>query len=223
MLSTVVRAQDDPMAWFPLRVGARWAYEHEWRSGDRRRPNVERWTTEESITGWVTIPEGLVVLRAVQQQSEDSGRMVTHRVLGLDGRLREGSYVVAHDREPYLLRASCVYVLDNGFDGQSDQLRPNYRKDLADGAISPEFCFPLEAGRHWGNTDIPWRVEPIGEGAGALSPAEYTDAIHIVSDHFGSGGRKDVWFKKGVGVAGEHYTHSGSYDEYTKKLLSFSH
>src|SRR4051794_9175827 len=100
ILSTAVRAQDDPMAWFPLRVGARWVYSHEWRSGDRRRPNVERWTTEESITGWVTIPEGLLVLRDVKQQSDDSGRMVTHRVLGLDGRLREGSYVVAHDREP---------------------------------------------------------------------------------------------------------------------------
>jgi hypothetical protein len=29
-------------------------------------------------------------------------------------------------------------------------------------------------------------------------------------------------FKKGVGVVGEHYIHNGTYDEYTKKLVSSS-
>jgi len=30
----------------------------------------------------------------------------------------------------------------------------------------------------------------------------------------------DVWFQQGVGVVGEHYIHKGTYDEYTKKLVS---
>ena len=55
----VASAQDDPLAWFPLQVGNHWVYEYEWKSGDRNRPNVDRWTSEETITGWVTIPEGL--------------------------------------------------------------------------------------------------------------------------------------------------------------------
>src|SRR4051794_21046586 len=60
-------AQSDPLPSFPLHVGSRWVYEHEWKSGDSRRPNVERWMTEESITGWLTLPEGLVVLRDVRR------------------------------------------------------------------------------------------------------------------------------------------------------------
>jgi hypothetical protein len=58
-------------------------------------------------------------------------------------------------------------------------------------------------------------------GVGSFLPAKYAGAIHIFSDHFGSGGWEDVWFQKGVGVVGEHYIHNGTYDKYTKKLLSF--
>jgi hypothetical protein len=80
----------------------------------------------------------------------------------------------------------------------------------------------LQAGREWGDlkTDIPWRVEPAREGIASFLPAEYANAIHIFSSHFGSGGWKDVWFQKGVGVVAEHYIHNGTYDEYTKKLRS---
>ena len=88
--------------------------------------------------------------------------------------------------------------------------------------MSPDFCFPLQTGREWGNNDIPWRVEPAREGVKAFLPAQYSDAIHIFSNHFGSGGLEDVWFQKGIGVVGEHYIHDGTYDEYTKKLVSFS-
>jgi hypothetical protein len=63
----VASAQEDPLAWFPLQVGNRWVYEYEWKSGDRNRPDVDRWTTEQTITGWMTIPEGLVVLRELKQ------------------------------------------------------------------------------------------------------------------------------------------------------------
>lgn len=93
---------------------------------------------------------------------------------------------------------------------------------MNEGTLSPDFCFPLETGRRWGTTDIPWRVEPATRGAKSFSPAEYPNAIHIVCGHFGSGGRKDTWFQRGVGPVAEHYWHNGSYDEYTKKLVSFA-
>ena len=81
VFSAVASAQEDPLAWFPLQVGSRWVYEHESKSGDRNRPEVDRWTTEERITGRVTIPEGLVVLREVKQLPNASDQTTTVRAI----------------------------------------------------------------------------------------------------------------------------------------------
>lgn len=228
--SLAASAQEDPLTWFPLRVGRRWVYEHEWKSGDRNQPNVDRWTSEETITGRVTIQEGLVILREVKEQGNSTGQTVRTKVLGLNGQLREvelpriahPGYLVARDREPYLVHGNCIYVIGEGWDRQSQRLRPSYQEYLAKGALSADFCFPLQMGRHWGNNDVPWSVEPARAGVASFLPAEYADAIHIFSGHFGSGGWDDVWFQNGVGVVGEHYIHNGTYDEYTKKVVSFS-
>ncbi len=227
--SIAASAQEDPLAWFPLQVGSRWVYKHEWKSGDRTRPDVDRWTTEETITGWTRIPEGLVVLRQVQQQGNSTGQAIKGRVMPRNGQLRalqqpsdaHPGYLVTRDREPYRVQGNCIYVIAGGWDSQAQQLRPAYREYLAKGALAPDFCFPLQMGRQWGNADIPWRVEPAREGAGFFLLPEYAGAVHIFSNHFGSGGWDDVWFQKGVGVVGEHYIHNGTYDEYTKKLLVF--
>jgi hypothetical protein len=75
-------------------------------------------------------------------------------------------------------------------------------------------------GREWGDRrDLSWRVEPAHEEVRSILPPDYPEAIHIFSAHFGSGGLKDVWFQKGVGIVAEHYLHNGTYDEYTKRLL----
>jgi hypothetical protein len=86
--SIVASAQQDPLAWFPLQVGSRWVYEHEWKSGDRNRPDVDHWTTEEIVTGRVALPEGLVVLREVKQQDKAAEQTCTNRVIDLNGQLR---------------------------------------------------------------------------------------------------------------------------------------
>jgi len=228
VFSAVASAQEDPLAWFPLQVGSRWVYEHESKSGDRNRPEVNRWTTEERITGRVTIPEGLVVLREVKQLPNASDQTTTVRAIAPNGELRyvqqpgyNRGVLGARDREPYLVHGNCVYVIGGGWDGQRQELRQEYRKYLSDGTVSPDFCFPLQLGREWGNNDIPWRVELARDGVGSFLPAQYANVIHIFSNHFGSGGWEDVWFQKGVGVVGEHYIHNGTYDEYSKKLLSF--
>ncbi len=224
----VASAQEDPLAWFPLQVGNRWVYQYEWKSGDRNRPDVDRWTTEETILRRVVIPEGLVVLREVKQQSHPTDQTITDRVLGLNGQVRyvqqpdyNRSVHSRRDLEPYLVHGNCIYVIGCGWDGQRQELSPEYRKYLSGAAVSPDFCFPLQMGREWGNNDIPWRVEPARESIGSFLPTMYAGAIHMFSSHFGSGGWKDVWFQKGIGVVGEHYIHNGTYDEYTKKLLSF--
>ena len=223
----VASAQDDPLAWFPLQVGSHWVYEYEWKSGDRNRPNVDRWTSEETITGWVTIPEGVVVLREVKNHLNFTDQTRTERVIGGDGELRfvqEPSYdrsvLTGRDGAVYLIHGNCIYVISGGWDAQKQELRPDYRKYLSEGSLSRDFCFPLQIGRAWGNADRPWRVESARDNVGSFLPSKYIGAIHIFSDHFGSGGWMDVWFQQGVGVVGEHYIHNGTYDEYTKKLVS---
>ena len=164
-------------------------------------------TGRETITGQVTIPEGLVVLREASKLAS----ALTSPQSALDAR----------DREPYLVAGNCVYVMDGGWDSLKQQLRPEYRRYLRNGALSPDFCFPMQRGSRWGNNDVPWRVEPARQAVAAMLPITYAGSVHIFSDHFGSGGLQDVWFQKGVGVVLCHYIHDGTYDEYTKKLVSF--
>ncbi len=229
-LSIVASAQENPLAWFPLLVGSRWIYEHEWKSGDRNRPDVDRWTSEETITGWVTLPEGVVVLREVTEHRSSTGQTAHTEVQLPNGqagtvylpRSAPASYVVARDREPYLIHGNCIYVIGEGWDRQNRRLRPSYQQYLARDALSADFCFPLQMGRRWGNGDIRWSLEPASPGVSSFLPAEFAGAIHIFASHFGSGGWEDVWFQKGIGVVGEHYLHNGTYDEYTKKLVSFT-
>ena len=138
-------------------------------------------------------------------------------------RSSRGGHLVAREKYPYLIRGNCVYLISDGWSSKTQNLLPEFRKYLTGGSVSPDFCFPLQPGREWGNNDIPWRVEPARAGARAFLPPQYPEAIHIFSNHFGSGGLEDVWFQKGIGVVAEHYIHNGTYDEYTRKLVSFSH
>src|SRR2546427_11719606 len=123
VFSMVATAQDDPLAWWPLQVGSRWVYEHEAKSGDRNRPDVDRWRTEQTITGWVTIPEGVVVQREVKQLGSSPQR--TERVIEGDGRVgfvQEPDYNrkirTDRDRQPYLVRGNCLYVISGGWNTQ---------------------------------------------------------------------------------------------------------
>jgi hypothetical protein len=216
-------AQQDVLAWFPLQPGSRWIYDYEWKSGDRNYPEVDRWTTEVTVTGWVTIPEGIVVLRDAKQEG---GKTITGWMIAPNGQRRyvqhQNVHPVTRDQEPFLIHAACVYGIGGGWDARRQQLLPEYEKDLTDGALVADFCFPLETGQHWGNNDVPWSVEPASAGVASFLPSRYAGAPHLFSSHFGSGGWLDVWFQKGTGVVGERYIHNGTYDEYTKTLRSFA-
>lgn len=230
VFSVIASAQDDPLAWFPLQVGSHWIYEHEMKTGDRNQTDVDRWRTEQTVTGWVTIPEGLVVLREVKDLGSTPQRTV--RVIKPDGQLgfvQEPEWnrtIRTHgDRQPYLLRGNCLYgIYREGWDTQTQQLQPQFRKDLIEGRVSPDLCFPLREAQTWGNPHgfTVWRVEPAPNSAESFLPSEYAGAIHILSDNIGGGpaASEDVWFQKGVGIVAEHYSHHGTYDEYTKKLVS---
>jgi hypothetical protein len=227
LAAAALSAQPDPLQWFPLHVGSRWVYDLESKSGDRQRPDVDRSTISVTIKRTVTIPEGLVVLR--ETTSRESQPKVRALVISPSGQPRytevpahAGGYLVGRDSAPYLLHDNCIYLISGGWDATNQSLSSEYREYLKRGSLPADFCFPLEPGRVWGNNDVPWSVEPARAGVGAFLPARFAEAIHIFSNHLGSGGWDDVWFQKGVGVVGEHYIHNGTYDEYTKVLRSYS-
>ena len=69
---------------------------------------MDRWTTEETITGRLSIPEGLVVLRELKQLPNPSDQITTVRAIAPNGQLRyvqQPDYnrrvLTARDREPY--------------------------------------------------------------------------------------------------------------------------
>ena len=186
--------EGDPFSWYPLRVGSRWTYEHEWKSGNRNSPEVSRWTTSETVTNLLRVPEGLVVKKSVDVQSGSIG-----------------GHVTVGDNPPYLLHGNCVYGLGGSWDRAAEKIRLDFLQYLANGTAPPDFCFPLQVGQHWGTMDMPWRVQDFSDGM-----------FQIVSDHFGGGGQMDVRFKRNVGIVTEHYFHNGTYDEYTKTLKSFT-
>lgn len=226
-LSFVASAQEDPLSWFPLRVGTRWTYEHEWKSRNRDQPDVDRWTTQETVTGWVKIPDGLVVLRDVKEPGNSTRQRDRTQVVAPNGGHEvqlsaHRGFLISRDRQPYLVHGNCVYVIGNGWDRENQSLRRKYQEYLANHVLSPDFCFPLQMGRRWGNNDVAWAVEPAGAGVASFLPRQYAGAIHIFSSHFGSGGSDDVWFQTGIGIVAEHYIHNGTYDEYNKKLVSFT-
>jgi len=130
LFSMVASAQEDPLAWFPLQVGSHWVYETRGKIG-RPEPARRGPLDHRGNDHWgVTIPEGLVVLREVKQQQQGN----TH-----------GAYLITRNREPYLVHGNCVYVID-GWDGQRQQLRPEYLKYLNEGARLTRFLFPFADG-----------------------------------------------------------------------------
>jgi hypothetical protein len=113
---------------------------------------VDRWTSEETITGVVKIPEGVVVLREVKVHGNYTGQTVRTKAITPTGQLRgvglpstaHAAYLVTRDRQPYLVYGDCVYVIGEGWDGQNQHLRPSYQEYLANNALSADFCFPLK-------------------------------------------------------------------------------
>ncbi len=77
-----------------------WVYQREMKTGDPNQPDVERWTTEETIMARRTIPEGILFLRELKEQAPAGQKMTS----------KERASLVATDRLPYLVRG-CACTL----------------------------------------------------------------------------------------------------------------
>jgi hypothetical protein len=200
---SVPACAEDVFAWFPLQVGNRWIYEHSSKTGDPKNPRFANWTTIETVIEHRKLAEGLVAVIAVEQRGSS-----------------DGGWIAERDRTNYLIREDCVYALQEGWDIAKLDLTDEYRRQLQAGDASPDFCFPLEAGRQWGNMhDYGWRVEGI-------VPADRPGA-NVLAGTYGlkcawTQGPFYIWFKRGTGIAAEAFSHSGTYGEYHRVLKQFT-
>lgn len=186
--------------WFPLDVGNRWIYAHYSKSGDPAKPAVLHWTTIETVLEHRQIAEGTVVVMGVEQRGTS-----------------DGGWVAQRNQTNYLIRGDCVFALHEGWDVVKLDLTAEYRKQLIDGAAAPDFCFPLEAGRQWGNLqDWGWLVEGM---ARADSPGALAGAYRLQCAW--NQGPLHVWFKRGTGIVAESFSHSGTYEECGRTLTQF--
>jgi hypothetical protein len=186
--------------WFPLEVGNRWIYAQFSKSGDPTKPTVHNWTTIETVVEHRQIPEGTVVVMSLEQRGTS-----------------DGGWIAQRDQTNYLIRGDCVYALHEGWDMVKLDLTPDYRRQLSAGTAQPDFCFPLEAGRQWGNAqDWGWLVEGI---VSADRPAMLTGSYRLKCSW--SQGPLYVWFKRGTGIVAESFSHSGTYEQYGRTLTEF--
>ena len=195
--------QDITSSWIPLKVGEGWAYNVEWKSGDRQQPAVQNWTTEEVVSKLVRVPEGLVVVKDVTTHGRSSG-----------------AFADGWSASSFLVHNNCLYFLvgRSDWDDTRQRIGVRFKQELNGGISQPDLCFPMETGRQWGGLDTIWQV--VGFGPSEFSDPVYPESFHITG-RLGSGGATDVWLAKGVGIVGVRYLHQGTCDEYVKKLWAF--
>jgi hypothetical protein len=68
-----VSAQGTAAKWFTTAVGINGYTNNEVRDTPRNAPHIWRWQTVETITGTLTIPENLVILRRVDVEGDSPG------------------------------------------------------------------------------------------------------------------------------------------------------
>jgi hypothetical protein len=202
--------------WYPLQPGNSWVYAKEALDGYMGRPDVEHWTTEETVV-------------STAREAAFDAVLVTLRVRVLDHRLPPGGYSNMREQpERHLLvRHDCVWIVDGADAGAAAYVRdPLYstvfHTDFLHSQVPADYCFPMAVGKEWGraaNTspseELIWRLDRTnGDPYGP--PGERT--FHMAT-HLGAGEYEDRWFTEGIGLVQENSEHHGTYDEDRVRLL----
>jgi hypothetical protein len=193
LLWTPWLAGDDISSWYPLEVGHRWVYDCVAKDGDRRKPDVWRWTATVTIDEHIPTGEGLVVIRSMKLE----GTPNPPKGWGWQSL-------------PLLLRGECVYELHpEAWDHAKRIFTPEFANYIKE--ISPMFCFPLRVGASWkGTGDWTWTVGGTGLTPNG-PPGIVSDAFRLRSEQ--SGSTVYVWFRKGAGPLAWWSWHNGTYTE----------
>jgi hypothetical protein len=165
---------------------------------------IERRKFEEVTVSIDPLPEGILVPR---------------KVAFLDGTAAP-PWIRPFDESNILIHGNCLYYLEDspmyrggyGWDTERRQLGADFRKALRTGDALPDVCFPLRAGKTWGD---PKKGRDLGTVAG-LDRHSWRLAAHLFS-----GDDNYVWFRPGVGITGARTYHRGTYHEERVRLLRF--
>jgi hypothetical protein len=209
LLSALACASDDSLAvvrgWLPLTVGDRWVYEEELRGGNRQHPDIERWQQSEVTVAIETVPEGVLIRR---------------KVAFLNNTLPP-RWIRASDESNILVHNDCLYYLEVW--PSRHELDAEFRKSLATGESLPDVCFPLQAGKTWGDPkkgrDL-WTVAGRGP-RNADDPDSATAQAWRLEANLASGDDNYVWFEKGIGITAARTFHNGTYNDRRIRLLRF--
>ena len=184
--------------WFPIHRGDKWTYDHEDRNENgngRAHPMIERWRTEQTVTGSWPIAEGTLI--ETRAQPVGSVPPTVH----------------IQPNPAYLIRNNCIYESEVAWNPTTHQLTETFRQGLLAGEYAPDFCFPLTAGKTWGHEGTKdWK-------ATVLRPGVFL--IKSISYYPGSGQTVEVVFRKGVGILSQHGLHHGTYGEQRLQLVKF--
>jgi hypothetical protein len=203
----IVNSQD-PSAllrqWMPFAAGDRWIYEYEIRGGDRQKPAIERWQQAEVVAAIETVPEGVLIKRTVEFLNKTAAPR----------RMRS-------DEADILVRGNCLYYLSS-WPGSARDIA-NFRQVQRNGGVPPNVCFPLTAGRTWGDPnkgrDL-WAVAGLGPKK-PDDPVSVTPQAWRLEANLASGDDDCVWFQKGLGMTAARTFHNGTYGDAHLRLLRF--
>lgn len=238
--SIEVKENVDVLDYYPLAIGNKWVYQHEYKSAIHNTGKIITitWISEITVKEHHDIPEGRMIVRTLtirdvhydypEEVDEEDVSWYKNNIPG-----RQASH--------YLLKGNYVYRVPGwGWDEESKMLNKKYAGRI--GKNAPMFFFPMEKVHAWADRKREEKDYRQGElfeqGKGpAPNPGMYywivegKESIEIpygkLKDVFrlryGTlGGPSIVWFKKGIGVVKRKYTHSGSYFESETSLERFN-
>ena len=100
------------------------------------------------------------------------GSYILEKLLGYGG---SSAVFLAQNQLTHEKAAVKIFLPRSTMDKQGQ--KNFYRRFLREGSVSPQFCFPLQTGREWGNIDIPWRVEPARRKRATRPPMPKTASL----------------------------------------------
>jgi hypothetical protein len=184
-------------------------------SGNPEHPDVIRWEQEDRTVSIQSIPEGLLVKRAVR--FIDNAAPPSY--LGISSE----SNILIHNSCAYYLNDLASYRHGYGWNDARNEISSDFRKALASNEALPDVCFPLKVGQFWGDPNLGrdlWTVTGLGRKT-PDDPASVTPHCWRLEAHLTSGDDNYVWFQKGVGIVAKRTYHNGTYDDQRVRLLQF--
>jgi hypothetical protein len=241
--SVEVKKPVNPLDYYPLDIGTTWIYDQTYKTvtGVPARLITITWESEETVLAHYEYPEGILIVRRIRNRHvvhdypED---IAQHLLQGFC----EGHPIPDEEMAYYFVRGNYLYTAtEQDWDREHQTLSQRYRQQIQHDPGTPAFFFPLEEIRVWGDRSREYEDYHQGElwkqGKGpAPNPVMYYWYVEEMTDvcvplgclqevipliYRQVSGPERIWFKNGIGIVREQYTHQGTYLETEKVLKQF--